>query len=82
MIASRNITALVDRPIRKAGRRRTCRCGRQGLGVVGFLLGTDLGDVDVKVADQIRRELRLGRNVTGHVLQSPYVLARPTAVEC
>jgi hypothetical protein len=45
-------------------------------------LGTGLGDVDVKVADQISLELRLGPPVTGHVLQSPDVLARPKGVEC
>jgi hypothetical protein len=82
MVGSRKITASVDRPIRKAGRRRTCRCRRQGLGFVPFLLSADLGDVDVKVADQIRLELRLGRPVTSHLLQSPDVLARPKGEEC
>lgn len=49
---------------------------------MALLLGTDLGNIDVNVADQIRRELRLGWPSARHVLQWPYVLARPTAVEC
>ena len=44
-------------------------------------LGTDLGDVDVEVADRVRLELLLGRLVADHVGQSADVVALQTAVK-
>ena len=67
--------SLDDPPCGDAGRRRSRR--RVG----ACLLGTTLGHADVKVADPVRLELRLGRLVTRDFWQSSSVVARPTAVE-
>lgn len=44
-------------------------------------LGTDFGDVDVKVADRVGLELLLGRPVAGHVGQPADAVVLDAAVQ-